>query len=232
MIWIGTSGFQYPEWKGKFYPREMSVGAMLPFYAERFQTTEINYTFYRLPSTATLKHWAAETPERFCFSLKAPRQITHVQRLQGAAPLLKHFWSVVQTLKSKLGPILFQLPPFFKRDLGVLEDFLESLPAGLRASFEFRHPSWFAENVYDALRLRNAALCIADSEKLTTPAVFTADFAYFRLRNENYTPRDIRRWTALILKQRKTETYVYFKHEARATGPRFAVQLREATGEK
>ncbi|MEO6035827.1 MAG: DUF72 domain-containing protein, partial [Verrucomicrobiota bacterium] len=167
MIWIGTSGFQYPEWKGKFYPSDFSTAKMLGYYAGKFPTTEINYTFRQIPSEKSLANWIALTPSEFRFALKAPQKVTHFQKLVGSADTVNHFWKVVKMLGDKLGPILFQLPPFLKKDLPRLEDFLASLPKGMKAAFEFRHESWFAGEIFSALKSRGAALCIADNESLT-----------------------------------------------------------------
>jgi uncharacterized protein YecE (DUF72 family) len=181
---VGTSGYNYPEWRGSFYPDKFPTGKMLPYYAERFSTVEINYTFYRMPSPKTVAGWDAETPAGFCFVLKAPRRITHDARLKGVDEPLRYFLDVARALGPKLGPVLFQLPPNFKKDLGRLGDLLVLLPPGLRAAFEFRHDSWFDDEVYERLRARNDALCVADTEKGTTPMVATADWGYLRLRDE------------------------------------------------
>ncbi|MEO7297869.1 MAG: DUF72 domain-containing protein [Verrucomicrobiota bacterium] len=226
MIWIGTSGFQYPEWKGKFYPEDLSAKKMLPFYATKFSTTEINYTFRRIPTEKTVSNWATHTPAKFRFTLKAPQKITHHQKLVGSGDALDYFWKVAQTLGEKLGPILFQLPPFLKKDLTRLEDFLALLPKGMKAAFEFRHESWFADETFAALKNHNAALCIADSEKLSTPIVMTSGFAYFRLRDQ-YNKPALEKWANTISQQRKLvgEIFVYFKHEETGSGPEFAAQL-------
>lgn len=228
MTWIGTSGFQYPEWKGKFYPEKISAPKMLPFYASKFSTTEINYTFHRIPSEKTLENWSKGTPAQFRFGLKAPKQITHFQKLVGSEETLHYFWAVAQTLGEKLGPILFQLPPFLKIDLPLLEDFLAIVPEGMKAAFEFRHESWFADEVFTALKSRNAALCIADSEKLSTPVVMTSGFGYFRLRDQ-YDKPALEKWAGIISEQQKSieEIFVYFKHEESGSGPEFATQLKE-----
>ena len=177
-----------------------------------------------------LDNWMSATPENFRFSLKAPKLITHIKKLQNADAILKEFWKAAKRLNRKLGVVLFQLPPWFKKDMKVLKVFLSSLPRGLKATFEFRHESWFDEEVYAVLRSKNAALCIADSEKLSTPPVMTADFGYFRLRDVGYEPADIRHWAKVISKQMKTasDVYVYFKHEETGTGPKFAEALRKA----
>jgi uncharacterized protein YecE (DUF72 family) len=228
-IWVGTSGYNYPEWKGSFYPDKLSAAKMLPYYAERFATVEINYTFYRMPNEKILAGWNRETPDRFKLTLKAPKRITHDRRLCDCEEPTELFLRVAKTLGSKLGAILFQLPPYFKKDLEVLDGFLALLPADLTASFEFRHASWLDEEVYARLKHRNLALCIADSEKSSTPLRLTADYAYFRLRDQGYTPRDIAKWAHSIRDQTAQcrESYVYFKHEDEGKGPEFARRLLE-----
>ena len=227
MIWIGTSGFQYPEWKGKFYPEKFSPKKMLAYYSERFNSTESNYTFRRMPSESTLANWAAQTPEQFRFSLKAPQQITHFRKLRDCASVVQHFAEVSQTLGPKLGAVLFQLPPALHCDLALLRDFLAMLPPRLKSAFEFRHESWFNDEVFSALRSANCALCVADSEKLHTPIEFTASHVYFRLRDEGYGTADIKRWAREVGKAsaKAAETYVYFKHEEKGLGPDFARKL-------
>ncbi len=173
-------------------------------------------------------NWAAATPAHFRFGLKAPRQITHIQKLAGSGEVLERFWNVALVLGEKLGPILFQLPPFLKKDLPRLEELLALLPNGIRAAFEFRHASWFDDAVFAALKSRGAGLCIADSEKLSTPVVMTSSFAYFRLRNQ-YKKAGLERWAEIIRKKRDaaSEIFVYFKHEETGSGPEFAVQLEK-----
>jgi len=232
MFWIGTSGYNYPEWKGRFYPAKLASAKMLAYYAERFSSVEINYTFYRLPNQKTLAGWAAQTPEPYAFTLKAPRRITHDSRLQHCDEILRAFCGVAQTLGPKLGVFLFQLPPSFRKNLDVLTQFLDLLPPATRAAFEFRHPSWFDDEVFGALRERNLALCVADSQKLSTPAVSTAGYGYFRLRDEGYGKADIDRWARTIvdLAPGWTDTFVYFKHEEEGKGPEFANLLKKALG--
>jgi uncharacterized protein YecE (DUF72 family) len=227
MIWVGTSGFQYKEWKGTFYPETLSVAKMLPYYAERFPTTEINYSFRRIPSEKTLANWSANTPAKFRFSLKAPQEITHFRKLRDCTDVVKRFAEALATLGEKLGPVLFQLPPFLKNDTALLKDFLATIPTNLRSAFEFRHESWFNEETFAVLKSNNAALCIADTEELTTPVIITAGFGYFRLRNEAYKKADIKRWAKVIDQQRSKskDIYTYFKHENTGVGPKFARQL-------
>jgi len=226
---IGTSGYNYPEWRGSFYPEKFPTNKMLAYYAERFNTVEVNYTFYRMPTEALLEGWAAGTPGGFTFTLKAPRRITHDSKLQRCEDLTSAFCRIASTLGPKLGVLLFQLPPNFKRNDEVFAAFLDTLPHGARAAFEFRHESWHDEAVFAALRARNLALCIADSEKMSTPVVGTADYSYFRLRDEGYQPADITRWGSVIgaLPQAR-DAYVYFKHEEQGKGPEFARLLIDA----
>ena len=232
MIWIGTSGFQYPEWKGSFYPAKMPAAKMLAYYSQRFATTEINYTFRQLPSDKTLANWRAQTPERFLFTLKALQQITEFQRLKNCEELLRGLLDAAAKLGPKRGALLFQLPPSFKCDLPVLEDFLALLPMDARAAFEFRHTSWFTDAVFEALQRRNAMLCIADSDKLTTPPVVTADACYLRLRQANYSATELSRWVEVIglHSEQRADTYVYFKHEEAGTGPNLASELMKRLG--
>jgi len=226
---IGTSGYNYPEWRGSFYPEKFPTSKMLAYYSERFNTVEVNYTFYRIPTPPLLEGWAKGTPDGFTFTLKAPRRITHDSKLQRVEDLTQTFCRTAATLGSKLGVLLFQLPPNFKRDDAVFAAFIDTLPEGTRAAFEFRHPSWHDDAVFAALRNRNLALCIADSEKMSTPVVMTADYAYFRLRDEGYQPADIDTWSRTIRGLGGIgDAYVYFKHEEQGKGPEFAQFLIKA----
>jgi uncharacterized protein YecE (DUF72 family) len=224
---VGTSGYNYPEWRGTFYPEKFSTDKMLAYYAERFPTVEINYTFYRMPTEKLLAGWAAGTPDGFMFTLKAPRRITHDTKLQRCEDTLQAFWRTAQTLGPKLAVLLFQLPPNFKKNPTVLREFVELLPEGTRAAFEFRHESWLDAETYDILRSRNVALCVADSEKMSTPVELTADYAYFRLRDEGYQQPDMERWAHTIKTLPVSQAFVYFKHEEQGLGPDFAKRLIE-----
>ena len=223
MIWVGTSGYNYPEWKGSFYPETLPASKMLPYYAERFPTVEINYTFYRAPNEKILDGWSKATPERFKLTLKAPKRITHDARLRDCADRVRQFLETAAVLGAKLGALLFQLPPNLKKDVPLLEAFVDSFPPRVCAAFEFRHESWFDDGVFDVLRRRNLALCIADSERLSTPIELTADYAYFRLRDEGYTAADIARWAALVREKSagRGDAFVYFKHEEQGKGAEF-----------
>lgn len=227
--WIGTSGFQYAEWKGNFYPEDLPAAKMLPFYAERLNTTEINYTFHRIPAPKTIENWCKLTPETFRFTLKAPQKVTHFARLRNCGDTVDYFYEVAIGLGARLGPVLFQLPPNLKKDAALLEHFTESLPASMRAAFEFRHESWLDEEVFALLRKRNVCLCIADTDKLQTPQTATADWGYLRLRREDYQPGDVNRWADVVKAQRErwSDVFVYFKHEEAGIGPKLAAEMMQ-----
>jgi uncharacterized protein YecE (DUF72 family) len=225
--WIGTSGFQYPEWKGAFYPEKMPASKMLGYYSEHFCSTEVNYTFRRIPAEKTILGWTAGTPPAFKFAFKAPQRITHFAKLRDVGHLLDVFQAAIAPTREKRGPVLFQLPPSFKKDAELLRAFLSQLPRAMRPAFEFRHDSWFDESIFGILRHANAALCVAENETLVAPPVATADFGYLRLRREDYTPAKLKKWAGWIQKQEShwSEAFIYFKHEERAVGPRFAKKM-------
>jgi uncharacterized protein YecE (DUF72 family) len=225
-IWIGTSGFQYAAWKGNFYPEDLPTTKMLPFYAERFATTEINYTFHRIPAPKTIDNWKAQTPEKFRFALKAPQKITHWSKLRDCTDTLEYFCKVAIGLGGRLGPVLFQLAPTFKKDNDVLSSFLREFP-DIRAAFEFRHGSWFDDEIFDLLKSRNIALCIAETADLATPQKITADYGYLRLRRADYQQIDIERWAEFVRAQKSswTDAFVYFKHEESGIGPKLAAEM-------
>ena len=229
---VGTSGYNFPEWKGTFYPAKMPESQMLEFYAQRLGTVEINYTFYRMPNPKAVAGWDAATPATFTFVLKAPQRITHIARLKDVDDPLRYFVEVARKLGPKLGPILFQLPPNFKKDIGRLNDVLTQFPADLRCAWEFRHESWFADDVYEALRVANAALCVADTEEKHTPLVATADYGYMRLRDEGYTEGDLQQWAKTVneLGQRWRDAFIFFKHEESGIGPKLAQQFAALLG--
>lgn len=232
MIHVGTSGYNYPEWKGRFYPETLAAKAMLPFYAGVFDTVEINYTFYRMPTPAVVAGWAAQVPDAFKFTLKTPKRITHDRRLRDVADPLRAFCDAAATLGPRLGTVLVQLGPAFKADLPRLQAFIDELPPGLRVAFEFRHASWWDDDVYAMLEARNLSLCLADSAERHTPRVRTADYGYLRLRDEGYTDADLDRWAAWISEQQSAwrETFVYFKHEDEGKGPELASALKSRLG--
>ena len=213
-----------------FYPEKLPAAKMLGFYSERFGTTEINYTFRRIPSAATIQRWVEGTPARFAFSLKAPQRITHFAKLRDCGDTLQFFFSVVSALGEKLGPVLFQLPPAFKKDVALLADFLREFPQGLRAAFEFRHASWFADDTFAALEQAGVALCISESETLNAPLVATARYGYLRLRREDYAGEDVTRWAEFVRQQsaKWSDAFIYFKHEESGMGPKLAQQMAAA----
>ena len=223
-VHVGTSGYNYEAWRGSFYPEDLSSKKMLRYYAERFDTVEINYSFYRKPTAKILEGWAAQVPERFRFALKAWQRITHQKRLRETGELVSSFAEAARVLGPRLAPVLYQLPPNLKGDVPLLRDFLNPLPRDLRAAFEFRHASWFTDETYSALRDAGAALCVAESDELATPAVRTADFGYLRLRRLDYDAAALARWAEFV-KGSPGDVFVYFKHEDEARGPAFANQF-------
>ena len=223
-VHVGTSGYNYPEWRGTFYPADLPATKMFGWYAARLRTVEINYTFYRMPTPRTTGAWREQAPEGFKYALKAPRRITHEKRLRDCADTVGFFAAAARVLEGHLGPLLFQLPPTYKCDLGRLEAFLSILPADLPSAFEFRHDSWLTEDVFARLAEKHVALCIADFGDKTTPLRATARHGYFRLRDEGYTPADIDAWAGRIadLGAEWDDAFVYFKHEGEGKGPEFA----------
>ena len=225
---IGTSGYSYAEWKGNFYPEKMAAKDMLRFYAERFPTVEINNTFYRMPKESVLTGWAEQVPESFSFVIKASKRITHDKRLKECGELLAYLFGVTSTLGQRLGPLLFQLPPNFKKDVPRLKGFFEAMPERRRVAVEFRHASWFDDEVYDTLRGQRAALCVADTgEEPAAPLVATTDWGYLRLRREDFSDKDLRDWARRIREQPWSDAYVFLKHEEEGKGPKLAARLTE-----
>jgi uncharacterized protein YecE (DUF72 family) len=224
-IFAGTSGFSYAEWCGRFYPVALPGAQMLNYYGQRLPTVEINNTFYRMPKQEMVAAWGEEVPDSFRFAIKATRRITHQQKLADVGAEVAHLFDVIGVLGEKLGPVLFQLPPFLKKDLGLLTAFLSILPQGKRAALEFRHPSWFTDDVYAALAGRNVALVGGDLEEAekSPPLVATADFGYLRLRRLDYDPSGLAEWGSRIREQSWKSAYVYLKHEV--LGPMFAEAL-------
>jgi len=225
----GTSGFSYKEWLGKFYPEKHPADGMLRYYAGHLPTVEINNTFYRMPAEAMLARWAEEVPENFVFTLKAPRRITHEKRLREAEADVAEFLRRAQALGGKLGVVLFQLPPYLKKDLPRLEAFLGTIPAGRRVALEFRNDSWQDEEVYAALRAKGAMLCYTDTDEGDSPPVVaTADCAYLRLRRTHYEDAELGAWAEKIAALALERAYVYFMHEDDALGAVFARKLMES----
>jgi len=234
-VLTGTSGFSYTAWRGSFYPDKLPEAKMLAFYAEQLGAVEINNTFYRMPNRSLLERWAAETPASFRFALKSPRQIKHMRKLVDVGDAVEKLAEMAGALGDRLGPILFQLPPFVRKDLGVLEALLstfatvstqEGKAPGLRAALEFRHASWLSDDVSDVLRRHDAALCIADSEELATPFVATAGWGYLRLRRQDYDEAALRGWADRLKAQGYETAYVFFKHEDEGAGPALARSFR------
>lgn len=211
--WIGTTGFTNKEWRGTFYPPELPEPDFLRFYSQQFSSVEINGSFHRLPTVRTLQGWGKETPDRFAFALKAPRRITHDLRLRDVGDLVTAFCDTAKVLREKLGVLLFQLPSFLKKDLPRLEDFLHQLPPELRLAFEFRNPSWLADDVLECLRRFDAALCISEHDNYSTPLEQTAHFGYLRLRRQAYGDADLAGWMRRLSETQWTDAYVYFKHD-------------------
>ncbi len=226
-LYAGTSGFAYKAWKGTFYPADLPDEAMLGHYAGRLPAVEINNTFYRMPRESMVLSWADQVPDGFRFVLKASRKITHFGRLKNVRSELEYFVRASSALGAKRGPSLFQLPPNMKQDLPRLTDFLALLPNGWPAAFEFRHASWFADDVYAALRAKNAALCIADVDEdaTATPFTPTADWGYLRLRRDSYTADELTAWLHRIREAAWGDTYVFFKHEDAGVGAQLAGTL-------
>jgi uncharacterized protein YecE (DUF72 family) len=229
---IGTSGFSYKEWKGSFYPADLSDKKMLGYYSTRLAAVEINNTFYRMPKTELVAGWAAQVSEGFKFVLKAPQRITHRERLEGSEESLAAFLAAARVLGDKLGALMFQLPPFFRKDVPRLAAFLDLLPGDVQAAFEFRHATWFADDVYEALRSKNVALVggDADDSEKSPPLVATANFGYLRLRAPEYSDEGLSTWAESISKQAWGAAFVFLKHEV--LGPQYAEKLAAKLLEK
>jgi uncharacterized protein YecE (DUF72 family) len=229
-FFVGTSGYAYREWKGRFYPEKLPAKEMLSYYARHFPAVEINASFKRIPSPDTLKSWMSQVPASFQFGLKAPEVITHRRRLKDCREEVRQFLGAAAVLKQRRGPLLFQLPPNFKKDLPRLKDFLKLLGNSARAAIEFRHASWFDAEVFDALRKHRCALCVADAEELpVTDLVATAGWGYVRLRREKYARKDLKNWIERMKSQPWTEVYVFFKHEDTGSGPKLGEQFMALT---
>ena len=228
---VGTSGYAYKEWKGTFYPDDLKAAGFLAYYASKFKAVEINNTFYRMPTEKLLTQWAEQVPDDFTFILKAPQRLTHFKRLKECGEDLQYFCRTAGVLGARLGPTLFQLPPNFKKDLARLQDFLALLPTGWKGAWEFRHESWFDDDVFATLKAHDAALVIAETEPeespLRVPYVQTADWGYLRLRRVVYTDDDLKDWVMKLRTTPWSEACVFFKHEDAGTGPRLAAHFLE-----
>jgi len=228
---VGTSGYSYKEWKGIFYPDDLPAAKMLPYYAERFDTVEINNTFYRMPEEKTVANWAAQVPDGFRFVLKAPQRITHQKKLVGTEDDVRYLFEAAATLGEKQGPVLFQLPPFSRKDALKLRAFVGALPAEGKVAFEFRHASWCDDEIYSILRERDVPLCLSDTDEVTDPnalVIPTASWGYLRLRRTEYSDAAIADWVRRIGAQPWHDAYIFFKHEDEARGPLFAERFRTA----
>jgi uncharacterized protein YecE (DUF72 family) len=228
LVFAGTSGWSYPSWKPGFYPAKLAAAKFLQHYSTRLNTVEVNYTFRHYASEKTQQGWCATTPEGFRFSVKARQRITHIKKLRDAGDDACSFLTALQPLSEagKLGCVLFQLPPFLKADVVLLRDFLQALPSG-RFSFEFRHASWFSDDVFNLLKEKGAALCVAESEKLETPDVVTAGFCYYRMRKPEYSAQE-RQQIAKKLQEHAVagrDVLIYFKHEDTPEGALIAEEL-------
>lgn len=228
---VGTSGYSYKEWKGTFYPADLAASKMLSFYAEHFGSVEINATFYRMPEEKMLAKWATEVPPDFIFVLKAPRRITHQKKLAGAEDDIRHFVDVARVLGTQLGPLLFQVPPYFRKDVDKLRAFLGVVPREHRVAFEVRHESWLDDEVYGVLREHDAALCVSDTDEVADPdqlVVPTASWGYLRLRRTDYSDAQLEAWAKRVNAQGWSDAYVFFKHEDEGKGPAFAKRFLSA----
>jgi uncharacterized protein YecE (DUF72 family) len=229
-IFIGTSGYGYKEWKGKFYPEKLSAKKMLGFYSERFGAVEINNTFYRMPTESVLKSWAGQVPEDFVFAIKAPQVITHRKRLKNVDSETEFLFRSLSTLDRKLGPVLFQFSKTFHANPALLKDFLSLVPENISCAFEFRSPSWLNTETISLLHEKRHSLCLEDTdENPANEIIRTASWGYLRLRRSDYTDADLSQWMERILGQEWTKVFVFFKHEDEAKGPEMAMRFHELT---
>jgi uncharacterized protein YecE (DUF72 family) len=225
-LWVGTSGYSYKEWKGSFYPADIAADAMLGAYAALLPAVEINNTFYRMPKESVLEGWASQVPKEFRFVLKASRRITHIKRLKEVGDEVSYLYRTATALGPSMGVILFQMPPNFKKDLPRLEAFLQLVPSGRGAAFEFRHPSWFEDDVFEKLGQRHCALCLSDTEEGPIQRMIpTTDWGYLRLRKEKYTKKAISKIVEQVQGAPWKGAYVFFKDEGVGTGPKCARQF-------
>ncbi len=233
-LFVGTSGWAYPSWKPAFYPEKLAQTKFLTYYSGQLNTVEVNLTFRQLLKETTAQKWIAQTPENFRFGIKAHQVITHIKRLKQAEEFLARFVSTIEPLAraGKLGPVLFQLPPNMKADPALLQEFIAVIPRGVRAAFEFRHESWFADDIFSLLKQHNRALCVAETEERVTPDVVTADFCYYRYRKPEYSPDERRTMLRRLHEHLDSgrEAYAYFKHEETPQGALYAVELLKEAG--
>jgi uncharacterized protein YecE (DUF72 family) len=228
LLHMGTSGYSYKEWKGNFYPEDIKPDKMLNYYSGQFSTVEINNTFYRIPQKSVIETWKKQVSKDFRFSIKAPQKITHVKRLKDVEDDNKFFMETIKVLGNKLGIVLFQFPPYFKKNMELLNNFLNIQPKGVSAAFEFRNSSWFDDEVYSCLKGKDFALCLSETdEKPGIEIINTSSKGYLRLRKTDYKKSEIKKWHEKINKQKWEEAFIFFKHEDGAKGPKFAKQLIE-----
>jgi uncharacterized protein YecE (DUF72 family) len=227
-LYVGTSGFGYKEWKGKFYPEKISPKEMLRFYSERLGAVEINNTFYHMPKESVLLSWADQVPDDFVFAFKAPQVITHLKRLKHVDEETEYLFRTLSVLEGKLGPVLFQFPKSFHADLPALNYFLALIPGTVSCAFEFRNPSWLTGEIFDLLRERGCSLCVADTdEDPVTEVISVATWGYLRLRRSDYTEADLSQWMERIHAQKWKRAFVFFKHEEEAKGPEMAIRFQK-----
>ncbi|HYW69956.1 MAG TPA: DUF72 domain-containing protein [Pyrinomonadaceae bacterium] len=225
---VGTSGYSYKEWKGNFYPEDLPAKEMLSYYSRRLPAVEINNTFYRLPQASMVENWKEQVPPAFRFSIKATQRITHIKRLNNCADETEYLLRTAALLGERLGVVLFQLPPNSKKDTERLRNFLELLPSDKRAAFEFRHESWFADEVMDLLRAKNCALVVSDTDDQPLEQIIsTASWGYLRLRRINYEDKDLAGWMQRVQEQEWNDAFVFFKHEDEGVGPKLAAKFLE-----
>lgn len=230
-LWVGTSGYSYKAWLGNFYPEDLKAKEWLRFYASRLPAVEINNTFYRLPRESMLESWTKQVPVEFRFVLKAPQRITHQKRLADAASEAEYLFRVTTLLGSRMGAVLFQLPPYFRKNVPTLKNFLSILPAGREVAFEFRHASWFDDEIFDCLREHHCALCMAETdESESSSLILTARWGYIRLRRSQYSSADLLSWKERILSQPWDHAYIFFKHEDEGIGPKLAGEFIALAG--
>jgi len=231
-LYVGTSGYSYKEWKGSFYPEKLAGKDMLAYYSQRLKAVELNNTFYRLPKRETVESWKSQVPDNFRFSLKASQRITHFKRLKEAEDVTRYMLDTVTALDDRLGVVLFQLPPNMKKDIERLGPFLRVLPRDLNCAFEFRHPTWFDDEVLELLKRDNRALCVSDTDDMPANHIDkTADWGYLRLRRVNYSQPGLVEWIERIRAQNWRDTYVFFKHEDEGTGPKLAAEFLRLAAE-
>ena len=230
-LYLGTSGWSYPEWKGKFYPAKIAGDEMLPFYARHFDAVELNNSFYRLPKPEAMAKWRDTVPDGFRFAVKAPQTITHRRRLLDVEEPVQRFLAVADAMANRLGPLLFQLPPNMRADADRLSGLLRLLPAGRQVAFEFRHESWLSQSVFDLLREHDAALCLAETDESAAPLLPASGFVYLRLRKSDYTAEELVAWRNKLdaLVQQGRDVYCFFKHESSAKGPEYVLSVMRSS---